>query len=83
MLGHPGYALPTVEQAIALNIRLGSLTNSQIRCAGVSLNTAALGADEAERLMAAETARLGLPVADPLRGGQALAAMIDNILMTE
>jgi uncharacterized NAD-dependent epimerase/dehydratase family protein len=83
MLGHPHYALPTIEQAIELNIRLGSLTSPQIRCAGVSLNTAALGAHEAESLMAAETARLGLPVADPLRGGQALAAMIDNILTAE
>ena len=80
MLGHPGYALPTVDEAIALNLQLGRRTNPAIRCAGVSLNTGALGTDEAERAIAAESDRLGIPVADPLRGGPALDRMVDGIL---
>jgi hypothetical protein len=30
--------------------------------------------------MAAEAARLGLPVADPIRGGAAFAALVENCL---
>ena len=80
MLGHPGYTLPSIEQTMALNLSLGSLTNAQIRCAGVSLNTAALTADDAQQLLASESDRLGLPVADPIRGGEALERLVDSCL---
>ena len=79
-LGHSSYAVPSIEETIALNLQLGARTNPDIRCAGVSLNTAALSADEAERLVASETDRLGVPVADPLRGGTALTLLVDTIL---
>jgi uncharacterized NAD-dependent epimerase/dehydratase family protein len=79
-LGHPGYAVPSIEETIALNLQLGARTNPAIRCGGVSLNTAALSSDEAERLIASETDRLGVPVADPLRGGDPLVRMVDDIL---
>ena len=79
-LGHPGYRLPEIDETIALNVHLGARTNPAIRCGGISLNTGAMPADEAERLIAAESERLGLPVADPVRGGQSLDRMIDNIL---
>jgi len=81
-LGHPGYVLPQVDETIALNLQLGARTNPDIRCGGVSLNTAALSSEEAARLLAAESDRLGLPVADPVRGGQTLERMIDFILQT-
>ncbi len=80
MLGHPDYPVPSIEDAIAVNLQLGARTNPHIRCAGVSLNTAALGAEEASMLIASETLRLGLPVADPLRGGAALDRLIDSVL---
>ncbi|WBX82724.1 DUF1611 domain-containing protein [Sphingosinicella microcystinivorans] len=80
VLGAPGYAVPSIEETIALNLRLGGRTNPAIRCAGVSLNTAGLDADAAERLFAEESARLGLPVADPIRRGAAFAALVDNCL---
>ena len=62
------------------DIRLGRRTNPAIRCAGASLNTSALGPAEAEALMAAESERLGLPVADPIRGGGRLEALVDACL---
>jgi uncharacterized NAD-dependent epimerase/dehydratase family protein len=80
MLGHPGYAVPQIEETIALNLQLGARTNPAIRCAGISLNTSALPSDEADRLIASEADRLGLPVADPVRGGAALDRLIDSIL---
>ncbi|WP_313670024.1 DUF1611 domain-containing protein [Sandarakinorhabdus sp.] len=80
MLGLDGYALPAIEEVIDMTIRLGRRTNPAIRCAGVSLNTVAMGAAAADALMAAEAARLGLPVADPIRGGTAFEALVDACL---
>ena len=80
MLGHPDYALPSVEETIELALRMGRRTNSAIRCAGVSLNTAHLDSDSARRLLVGESKRLGLPVADPMRGGAAFERLIDRCL---
>ena len=80
VLGLDGYALPSIEEVIDLTIRLGSRTNAAIRCGGVSFNTARYGDEPAVALMAAESARLGLPVADPIRGGAAFDALVDRCL---
>jgi uncharacterized NAD-dependent epimerase/dehydratase family protein len=80
MLGLDGYALPSIEEAIDLTIRLGRRTNPAIRCAGISLNTVALDAETAGDLLASEAARLSLPVADPIRGGAAFQALVDACL---
>ena len=80
MLGHPGYGLPDVFDTIDLNLRLGRRTNAAIRCAGVSLNTSGLSAADADKLLAAESARLGVPVADPIRGGAAFDKLVDKCL---
>src|SRR5437773_4816972 len=77
ILGVPGYALPSVEEMIELVLRLGGRTNPSIRCAGVSLNTAHLDADSAERLLAQETDRLRLAVADPMRGAGAFERLVE------
>lgn len=80
ILGMESFALPSVEEVIDLTIRLGSRTNPAIRCGGVSFNTSAYDAEAAEALMAAERLRLGLPVADPIRGGAAFDALVDKCL---
>lgn len=80
ILGVPGYALPAVEDIMDLAPRLGRRTNPAIRCAGVSLNTANLDAEFAERLLRNESERLGVPVADPLRGGVQFEALVDRCL---
>ncbi|MCJ8157687.1 DUF1611 domain-containing protein [Sphingomonas sp. LaA6.9] len=74
------YPTPSVEDTIALNLELGRRTNPAIRCGGVSLNTAKLSATEAERLITAEGERLGLPVADPIRGGVAFDRLVEYCL---
>jgi len=80
MLGFPGHAVAGLEETIELSLRLGARTNPRIRCGGVSLNTAHLAAEEADVLLAAESLRLGLPVADPMRGGAAFARLVDACL---
>ncbi len=80
MLGTAGYTLPPIEDVIAQTVALGRLTNPAIRCVGISLNTGALDAATAERVIAAEGARLGLPAADPIRGGDAFERLLDACL---
>ena len=80
LLGHPDYPLPGLEEVIELNLRLGGRTNPAISCGGVTINTSALGIDEAAALLDREADRLGLPVADPIRGGARFARLIDHCL---
>ena len=80
ILGMESFALPSIEEVIDLTIRLGSRTNQAIRCGGISLNTSIMGVGEAEALIGAESRRLGLPVADPIRGGGAFDALVENCL---
>ncbi len=80
VLGHDDFPLPSIPETIDLNLRLGRRTNPAIRCGGVSLNTAHMDATAARALMAQESARLGLPVADPLRPGGEFERLIDSCL---
>ena len=80
VLGHPSFPLPSVDETIELNLRLGRRTNAAIRCAGISLNTVRLDAQTASRLLAEESRRLGLPVADPMRGGAEFERLVDACL---
>jgi uncharacterized NAD-dependent epimerase/dehydratase family protein len=83
LLGVPGFDVPRVEDMIDLTVRLGRRTNPAIRCGGLSFNTGALPPDEAERLMTAESDRLGLPVADPMRRGPAFDHLVDACLSAD
>ena len=80
ILGLDGYALPSIPQVIDQTVALGQLTNPAIRCAGISLNTAAL--DEAAALAEMDrlSAHLGYPVADPIRRGPAFDRLLDACL---
>ena len=80
LLGDEAFAISSVEEIADLTIRLGSRTNPAIRIGGVSFNTASLGEDEARQLMAQEGKRLGLPVADPMRGGDQFERLVDGCL---
>jgi uncharacterized NAD-dependent epimerase/dehydratase family protein len=80
MLGLEGFDIPPVEEVIAITQRLGSLTNKAIRCSGISLNTSRYSTEQAEALCRSEAARLGLPVADPVRGGPLFDELVDSCL---
>ena len=80
LLGVPDYGVPSVEEIVALTIALGRRTNPAIRCAGFAYNTAAFDADTAARLMATDAERLGLPVADPIRRGDAFDRLVTSCL---
>jgi len=77
VLGHAEFSLPSIEQVIEQTIALGRLTNPDIRCAGISLNTAKLDSAAAQREFDSVEKRLSLPVADPMRGGPAFERLLD------
>jgi uncharacterized NAD-dependent epimerase/dehydratase family protein len=80
VLGHEDYPIPSIEETIEVNLLLGRRTNPAIRCGGVAFNTRHLQSEDAERLMASEAERLGLPVADPIRGGAAFEQLVESCL---
>ena len=80
LLGDEAFIVPSIEDIIDLTLRLGSPTNPAIRAGGISLNTSAFDEEEARELLAAESARLRLPVADPIRGGAEFERLVDSCL---
>jgi uncharacterized NAD-dependent epimerase/dehydratase family protein len=80
IVGYPDYSVPSIADTIELTLRLGRRTNAAIRCAGACLNTARLSAEAARELLARESARLGLPVADPMRRGIEFDLLINSCL---
>ncbi len=80
LLGYPEFPTPALPEAIALHLGMGSLTNPKIRCAGVSFNTTTLAPGEAKELLERTTLQLGLPVADPMRGGSAFERLVEACL---
>ena len=80
VLGHSAFALPSIQDTIALALQLGSRTQASIRCGGVSLNTAHLDETAALHLLASESDRLGCAVADPVRGGAAFDRLVEDCL---
>lgn len=76
--GYEGYPIPDIEECIALNLQLGRLTQPNIQCVGVSLNT--VGMTEGERTHACRiiTDRTGLPVSDPVAMG--VKGIVDKLL---
>lgn len=61
--------LPTIQQVIDLVTLQGQLTNPDIRCIGLCINTSALGEEEANDYLARLEAEYGMPAVDPIRTG--------------
>jgi uncharacterized NAD-dependent epimerase/dehydratase family protein len=80
LLGDEAFAISSVDDIIDLTLKLGARTNPAIRCGGLSFNSSSLGEDDARQLMARDSARLGLPVADPVRGGEEFERLVDSCL---
>ncbi|MGI9414295.1 MAG: N-acetyltransferase DgcN [Hyphomicrobiales bacterium] len=72
------HSLPSIAQVIERVVLMGALTNPDIQCVGIAVNTAALGEDEAETYLAGLTQEHGLPAADPMRGG--VGAIVDELI---
>lgn len=80
ILGRPTYPLPRLDVAIDAYLSAARLTNPEVRCAGISLNTAALDDVAAADEIARVADRYGLPAADPIRGGNAFETLVEACL---
>lgn len=65
----PDFLLPSIPELIEQTIVCGSVTNTNIRCAGVSINTSAMQADERELHLHELSESTGLPCVDPVATG--------------
>jgi len=65
----PECLLPSIPKLIEQTIVCGSVTNAGIRCAGVSINTSAMDADQREAHLRELSDLTGLPCVDPVATG--------------
>ncbi len=72
---HP---LPSIREVIDLTVRLGRLTNPDIRPTGIAVNTQALEEGEARALLERLAAEHGLPATDPVRFG--VEGLVDRLV---
>jgi uncharacterized NAD-dependent epimerase/dehydratase family protein len=75
---YPDYPIPDLQHAIDTYVNAARLTNRAVRCVGLSINSSALDEAAWEAYRDEVSARLQLPVCDPLRGG--LAPLADRLL---
>lgn len=71
---HP---LPSISDVIDRTIIEGRLTNPDIQCVGIAINTEHLGESDALALLAETGKAHGLPCCDPIRTG--VAAIVDEM----
>jgi uncharacterized NAD-dependent epimerase/dehydratase family protein len=78
--GLPEFALPSLKDAIETTLMLARRTNPRVRCGGVSLNTSTLSAEAADALLQRHRVELGVPCADPIRGGARFEELVSACL---
>ena len=78
MRGLPHYKLPDLQACIDANLAAARLTNPDVRCVALSLNTSAQDAATAERTLRETEQKHGLPTADPVRTG--VAKIVDALM---
>ena len=67
-----------IEDVIAETAALGQLTNPDVRCAGIALDTSALSKPHALRVIDETARRFELPACDPVRQG--VGVIVDGLL---
>ncbi|MEM7569743.1 MAG: N-acetyltransferase DgcN [Pseudomonadota bacterium] len=77
MRGLPHYPLPSIADCMALNLQTARLTNPAARFVGLSINTKALGEEEAKTYLKELEDAHNLPATDPYRFG--VDAIIDRL----
>lgn len=71
------HKLPSIREVIDMTIACGRLTNPDITCTGIAVNTQKLGEAEARALLAELEAEYGVPATDPIRFG--VTALVDRL----
>lgn len=77
MRGITNRPLPTLKHTIELNLAAASITNPNVKVAGITINTSSVSETEASDICRNLSHELGLPVVDPLRHG--VQSVVDNL----
>ena len=72
------YNVPGMEQCIDLNLRMASITNPNVKLAGISLNCRMIGKQEGLQEMARLEKEFSVPCFDPMITGT--AALVESLL---
>ncbi|WP_439107858.1 DUF1611 domain-containing protein [Congregibacter sp.] len=67
--GWEDYAVPSIGEVIERTIAIGSLTNPNIRCVGISVNTLSIDEEQRAAYLAKLAAKYSLPCVDPMITG--------------
>jgi uncharacterized NAD-dependent epimerase/dehydratase family protein len=77
ILGWPDFPIPDLGDAIDAYLTQGRLTNSAIRCVGISVNTAQMSETDRRPHLRGLADRFALPVFDPIRDG--VGGVVDRL----
>jgi uncharacterized NAD-dependent epimerase/dehydratase family protein len=66
---YPGFNIPDLRRCIDLHLEIGSRTNPNIRCAGISVNTAKLATAQREKYLSDLETKFAVPCFDPVATG--------------
>ena len=77
MRGTPAIPVRSLTETIEANLVAGRLTNPDIRCIGVAINTSRLSEAEAAETLREAEAETGMPAVDPVRTG--VAPLVDAL----
>ncbi len=77
MRGLPHYPLPALKTCIEANLQAARLTSPDVAVVGIAVNTSALDAAAAEKVLKQTADQFGLPCVDPVRTG--VAAIVDRL----
>lgn len=76
----PDFQLPTFQELIDLTLATGRLTNPNIRCVGISVNTMSMCSSERDEYLQKTSEEFGLPCVDPVATG--VGPLVDHIAST-
>lgn len=77
MRGLPDFPIPDLRECIEANLTTARLTNPDVKCIGVAVNTKSLNDEDAAPVLKDIEAELGLPTVDPVRTG--VARLVDAL----
>lgn len=77
MRGVPRYPLPDIGECIERNLIAARLTNPDVECIGIAVNTSALEERQARDLLDELARRHELPAVDPVRNG--VSAIVERL----
>jgi uncharacterized NAD-dependent epimerase/dehydratase family protein len=77
MHGFPGFETPSIRECMERHIEAARLTNPNVVCAGVSIDTSSMEEEAATEYLDELEDMLGVPCVDPLKTG--VAAVVDRL----